>query len=143
MRARLCVAPILVTILYIQRANLRIVEGTPEKASQDDDLAFDLAGLEDEIDLPFNADYEFANLVEYDNEDVEFEDNRNYDEDGIAELDYDNDGEEDSEIEINFNALKNEDDVLNDDDDGDIDPCLSEPDLPECTVVGNEDAITL
>ena len=142
MRARLCVAPILVTILYIQRANLRIVEGTPEKASQDDDLAFDWAGLEDEIDLPFNADYEFANLVEYDNEDVAFEDNRNSDKDGIAELDYDNDGEEDSEIEINFNALKNEDDVLNDDDDEDIDPCLSEPDLPECTVVGNEDAIT-
>ena len=142
MRARLCVAPILVTILYIQRANLRIVEGTPEKASQDDDLAFDWAELGDEIDLPFNENYEFASLVEYDNEDLEFEDDRNSDEDGIAELDYDIDGAEDSEIEINFNALKNGDDVLNDDDDEDIDPCLSEPDLPECAVVRNEDAIT-
>ena len=143
MRARLCVAPILVTILCIQRANLRIVEGTPEKASQDDDLAFDWAELGDEIDLPFNENYEFANLIEYDNEDVEFEDDRNSDEDGIAELDYDIDGEEDSEIEINFDALKDEEDVLNDEDDEDIDPCLSEPDLPECTVVGSEDAITL
>ena len=143
MRARLCVAPIIVAILCIRNANPRIVEGTPERASLDDDLAIDWAGLEDELDSSFNANYEYANLREYDNKDVEFEDNRKSDEDGIVELEYDIDREEDSEIEINFNALKDEDDVLNDDDDEDIDPCLSEPDLPECTVVGNEDAINL
>ena len=142
MRARLCVAPVLVAILHIQSTNLWIVEGTPEKAALNDDLAIDWAGLDDEIAFAFNANYEFANMEEYDNEEVEFEDDRNSEEDGIAEMDDDINIEEDSEIEINFNALKDDDDILNDDDDEVQDPCLSEPDLPECTVVGNEDAIT-
>ena len=142
MRARLYVAQILIAILYIQSANLRLVEGTPEKASLDDDPAIDWAGLDDGIGLAFNANYEFANLREYDDEDVEFEDNRNSDEDGNTEQYYDNDGEEDSEIEINFNSLKDEGDVENDDDDEDQDPCVSEPSLPECKDDGIEDAIT-
>ena len=142
MRARLYVAQIIIAILYIQSANLRLVEGTPEKASLDDDPAIDWAGLEDGIGLSFNANYEFANLREYDDEDVEFEDDRNSDEDGNTEQYYDTDGEEDSEIEINFNSLKDEGDVENDDDDEDQDPCVSEPSLPECKDDGIEDAIT-
>ena len=142
MRARLYVAQIIIAILYIQSANLRLVEGTPEKASLDDDPAIDWAGLDDGIGLAFNANYEFANLREYDDEDVEFEDDRNSDEDGNTEQYYDNDGEEDSEIEINFNSLKDEGDVENDDDDEDQDPCVSEPSLPECKDDGIEDAIT-
>ena len=142
MRARLYVTQIIIAILYLQSANLRLVEGTPEKASLDDDPAIDWAGLDDGIGLAFNANYEFANLREYDDEDVEFEDDRNSDEDGNTEQYYDTDGEEDSEIEINFNSLKDEGDVENDDDDEDQDPCVSEPSLPECKDDGIEDAIT-
>ena len=142
MRARLCVALILVAILYIQSANLRLVEGTPEKASLDDDSAIDWAGLDDGIGLAFNANYEFANLREYDDDDVELDYDRNSDIDENTELDYDTNGEEDSEIEINFNSLKDEGDVENDDDDEDQDPCVSEPSLPECKDDGIEDAIT-
>ena len=142
MRARLCVALILVAILYFQSANLRIVERTPEKASLDDDLAIDWAGLDDGIGSAFNANYEFANLRQYDDKDVEFEDDRTSNEDGNTELDYDTDEEEDPEIEIDFDSLKDEADGENDDDDEDHDPCLSAPDLPECKDDGNEDAIT-
>ena len=142
MRARLCVAQILIVILYIQSANLRIVERTPERASLDDDLAIDWAGLNDGMGLAFNVNYELANLRDYDDEDVEFEDDRNSDEDGNTELDYDTDGVEDSEIEINFNSLKDEGDGENDDDEEYEDPCLSAPDLPECKDDGTEDAIT-
>ena len=77
MKTRKCVVLVFVGILHIQGANLRIVEGTQKKVSLDNDLAIEWAGVENEMESSFNTNYEFANAIEYDDEDVEYEFDRN------------------------------------------------------------------
>ena len=77
MKIRKCIGLVVVSILYIQGANLRIVEGTQKKVSLDNDLAIEWAGVENEMESSFNTNYEFANAIEYDDEDVEYEFDRN------------------------------------------------------------------
>ena len=137
MKTRKCFALILVGILYIPNVNLWIVEGT-KKLSLDNDLAIGWAGLENEMDLDFNKNYELANGVEYDDEDAEYEFDRNNDEDDSFELDDAIDEDDDTEFKIDFNSLRDEGNKMNDEDEN-VDPCISEPDLAECNEDQNED----
>ena len=140
MKTRKCFALILVGILYIPGVNLRIVDGR-KKLSLDNDLAIGWAGLENEMDLDFNKNYELANGVEYDDEDAEYEFDRNNDEDDSFELDDAIDEDDDTEFKIDFNSLRDEGNRMNDEDEEDeyVDPCISEPDLAECNEDQNED----
>ena len=141
MKTRKCVVLVLVGLLYIQGVNLRIVEGTPKKVSLDNDLAIEWAGLEKEMDLFSNTNYEFATALEYDNEDVEYEFDRNSDKDGSSELDDDIDEDDETAFEINLSSITNEGSGRNDgnEEDEDVDPCVSQPHLPEC----NEDVLSI
>ena len=141
MKTRKCAILILVGILYIQGANLRIVESTQKKVSLDNDVAIEGVGLENELDLTFNTNHDFANEIEDDDEHVEYEFDRYYDEDGSSELDDDIDEDDDTEFEINFNSLTDEGNRMNDkkEVDKDVDPSISEYHLPECNEDRNED----
>ena len=77
----------------------------------------------------------------------EFEFGRNADEDGTATVDNAMNDNEDSEFEIRINSVEDEGkdfvDDSEEDEDGDDDPCLSEPELPECNVDEEEEPPTI
>ena len=97
-KKRLNVLLFLFGISYIRNVNLRIVDGTREARSIDNDMAIDVVGQDNELILAFNGNNGFSTL----RNDVE---------------------EQDDDIDEDVNN----------------DPCLSEPDLPECKEDENED----
>ena len=141
MRTRHFLTLILVGISYTLSVNLRIVEGNLEVASQDNDIAEDWANLDEKLALPVNANNGFGNVRQNYDGYEEFEVERNSDEDGSVTLDDAIDDNGDSEFEIHINSV--EDDDSEEDEDEDDDPCLSEPDLPECNVDEEEEPPTI
>ena len=147
MITRLFIALILVGISFTKCGNLRIVEGNREAASKDNDIAVEWADLDEEIALGFNANNGFGNTRQYNDGHEKFEVERNFEEDGTATLEDAIDDNDDSELEIHINSVEEEDEELEDyseegDDEGD-DPCLSEPDLPECKAEEEEEPPTI
>ena len=141
MRTRHFLTLILVGISYTLSVNLHIVERNLEAASLDNDIAEDWADLDEKLALAVNANNGFGNVNQNYGGYEEFEVERNSDEDGTATLDDAIDDNEDSEFEIHINSV--EDDDSEEDEDEDDDPCLSEPDLPECNVDEEEEPPTI
>ena len=136
MRTRLFLPLILVGISYTQSVNLDIVEQNRQAASLDNDIVGDWADLDEETALAVNANNVLGHEVQNDDRYEAFGVERDSDEDDTATLDDTIDDNENSEFEIHINSVEDEgneivDDTEEDEDEGD-DPCLSEPDLPEC-----------